>query len=156
MDRISYIEAQKIDNEIKDKFWEKEENFNWIWQNLIGKGCCDGVQKGDNIFSLIKVLNEWKKNPPSKEVLDDLKYTINNHEFKSLGSFLRILGNYLSDDCYFNQRKHLHTALDEEIYELIKLLIYFGMKITKEEKDNFIYKISKKISGLSKIINVFK
>lgn len=154
---MSYEEAKKIIKfDFYDEALDKEEDFNWICHLLSLNNCDQGYEHGDNIPDLIKVLEEWKINPPSKEILKDLKDTINNHQFKILGSHLRTICYFVANDLCGNERVAWRLVSDENLYKLTTLLFYFGMKTSEKEIEYFKSKINNKISRLNKFVNMFK
>ena len=161
---ISFEEAKKIIGEdIKGIYLndEDEKDFNWITRLIYGSGECGC---GDNIQLINKVLREWKINPPKKEILDDLFANINQLneriDFKSIDiTLLSFIGRMLSDESPFKgypKRRSKHDVDDEKIFELLKLLIYFGLDFSQEEQKKIIIMISKKIVGLGKFISLFE
>ena len=164
---ISFNEAKKIIKDDIKKIYledeEDEEDFNWISKLIYGSGCGCGNYSGDSIPLLINVLKEWKLNPPSKEILDDLFININQlndrYDHKAIKmTFLSTIGRMISDEPHIKEwgkRRSTHDSNDEQVLEVLKLLIYFGLDFGEEELKNFKTMVYEKVLGLAKFLEMF-
>jgi hypothetical protein len=122
---ISFKRAEKLDLKIKKIF---KEGF--IVENQSYQGWPYHLLPTPSLF--LKLLENWKENPPSKKILEDFKGSINAKDV-----------NYYAVDCYHKEFVRFPNNLfeltvlylnnekgdKEEIFQIIELLIYFGAEI---------------------------
>jgi hypothetical protein len=142
---ISYESAEKFNNDIYDNDFELLvwNNYEfWIHEIL--------QFNGDGVEFLIELLKYWKENKDNKKILSDFKKVINNqNKFK----FTYI---DLFDNTYYIEKTFLEELLfnkfinKDSIYELLKLLIEFGLDLNFDLK----LLIDKEFNHLNNIINI--
>ncbi len=141
----SYIEAKKYDYIKEIDF--NDEDLNWI-EYMITTPIYDCGSAG-YIKELILILKEWEKNKPSLEVLKDLKIKINSYGYEKYTFLTSITQNLYQKE----KIKYFHNVIDDDFFELLRLLKKFGLKYSNEEKLKCKGMLKKKIFNLRKFKN---
>jgi len=144
----SYIEAKKYDYIKEIDF--NDDDLNWV-EYMITTPVYDCGSAG-YVKELILILKEWEKNKPSLEILKDLKIKINSYGYEKY-TFLTSITQNLYQCEYINKIKYFHNVIDDDFFELLRLLKKFGLKYSDEERLKCKKMLKRKIFNLRKFKN---